>query len=220
MRCMLAALLSTVAMTAPASAYYKTINIDGGFGDWADVPVIDADPQDNPGFSDIGDIKVANDEYYLYIYYSSYDSLALSTFVTIDHDSNPATGYDIFGLGLVGVEAGWQNDFPFQLQAGVFNNGLGFVPGDFFGIGAALLAPFGDFPEHELAIPLSLQFNYGMFLPPAPVFDDANFDLLLWTDAGAGDVSSKISYTLSAPEPTTAVIALMGLVAAAARRRV
>lgn len=220
MRCMLAALLSVVAMTAPASAFYKTINIDGAFGDWSDVPVVDADPADNPGSVDIGDIKVANDDYYLYIYYESLNSLSLSTFVTIDYDSNPATGYNIFGLGLAGVEAGWQNDYPFQLQSGVFNNGLGFAAGDFFGIGAALLAPYGDFPEHELAIPLSLKFSYGGFLPDAPVFDDANFDLLLWTDVGAGDVSGKISYTLSTPEPTSAAIALIGLVAAAARRRV
>lgn len=219
MRSSLAALLVVAVTSATASAYYKTITIDGSFGDWADVPVVDSDPQDNPGFADIGDIKVANDDHYLYIYYSSYDSLALSTFVTIDYDSNPATGYDIFGLGLVGVEAGWQNDYPFQLQAGVFNNGLGFAAGDFFGIGAALLAPYGDFPEHELAIPLSLKFSYGGFFPDAPVFDDANFDLLLWTDAGAGDVSAKISYTLSTPEPTTAVLALLGVLSAAARRR-
>jgi hypothetical protein len=216
---MLAVLLSAVAMTAPASAYYKTLTIDGSFGDWADVPVINADPQDNPGSVDFGDIKIANDQYYLYIYYTSFDSKALSTYISIDTDSNVATGYDIFGLGLVGSEAAWQNDYPFQQQAGVFNNGLGLI-GDYFGIGAALLAPYGDFPEHELAIPLSVQLNYGGFLPNAPVFDDDNFDLLLWTDAGAGDVSAKMSYTLSAPEPTSAVIALMGLVAAAARRRV
>lgn len=217
MRASLAALacLGVAVTLTPASAYYKTLTIDGDFSDWADVPVIDSDPQDNPGSVDIGDIKVANDENYLYIYYTSYDSLALSTFVSIDYDSNPATGYDIFGLGLVGVEAGWQNDFPFQLQAGVFNNGLG-LTGDFFGSGAALLAPFGDFPEHELAISLDIQFG----LINTPVFDDDNFDLLLWTDAGAGDVSSKISYTLSAPEPGSAVMALLAAAAVAARRRV
>jgi hypothetical protein len=220
MRCSLAALLVVAMTSASASAYYKTLTIDGSFADWADVPVIDADPQDNPGFADIGDIKIANDDHYLYIYYTSYDSLALSTFVTIDYDSNPATGYDIFGLGLVGAEAGWQDDFPFQLQTGTFNNGGGLV-GDFFGIGAALLSPYGNFPEHELAIPLDVQFNYSSFgIPNAPVFDDANFDLLLWTDAGAGDVSSKISYTLSTPEPTAAVLALLGAVAAASRPRV
>lgn len=207
-----------VALLASAVAEagtFKTLTIDGDFSDWADVPVIDSDPQDNAGFADIGDIKVANDNDFLYIYYTSFDSLALPTFISIDTDSDIATGFDVFGLGLVGSEAAWQNDFPFQQQAGVFNNGLG-LTGDFFGSGAALLSPFGDFPEHELAISLDIDFGF----TGLPVFDDADFDLLLWTDAGAGDVSSKISYSLSVPEPASGVFVLLGTFAAAIRRRV
>lgn len=214
MRCMLAALLGVVVMATSANAAFKSITIDGDFSDWDDVPVIDADPADNVGSVDIGNIKVANDNDYLYIYYTSYDSLALSTFVSIDTDSDTATGYDIFGLGLVGTEASWQNDFPFQQQAGVFNNGLG-MTGEYFGSGAALIAPYGDFPEHELAISLDIAFGF----TGLPVFDDADFDLLLWTDAGVGDVSSKISYTLSVPEPASVALVLLGA-AAVARRRV
>lgn len=211
------ACLSVVATLTPANAVYKTLTIDGDFSDWADVPVTDADPQDNPGFVDIGDIKVANDDNYLYIYYRSFESLALSTFVTIDYDSNPATGFDVSALGLVGVEAGWQDDFPFQLQTGVFNNGLG-LTGEFFGSGAANLIPYGNFPEHELAISLDVRFG----LINTPVFDDANFDLLLWTsgDAAVRDHSSKISYTLSVvPEPASAALALLGAAIVAVRRR-
>ncbi|TWT92877.1 hypothetical protein Pla108_40170 [Botrimarina colliarenosi] len=216
MKACLAALacLGVAATLTPASAYYKTVTIDGDFSDWADVPVIDSDPADNPGSVDIGDIKVANDENFLYIYYTSYDSLALSTFISIDYDSDVSTGYDVFGMGLIGSEAAWQNDFPFQQQAGVFNNGLG-LTGEFFGSGAALIAPYGDFPEHELAISLDIAFGF----TGIPVFDDADFDLLLWTDVGAGDVSSKISYTLSVPEPTSAAIVLLGALGTATRRR-
>ena len=53
-----------------------------------------------------------------------------------------------------------------------------------------------------------------------PVFDDANFDLLVWTDAGAGDVSATIPYTLATiPEPGTASLLVACLGAALFVRR-
>lgn len=199
------ALVLATACSASAGTF-KPITIDSDFSDWADVPVLDSDPADNPGSVDIGDIKIANDDDFLYLYNTSHSGLMLSTFLSIDVDSDVSTGFDIFGLGLVGSEACWQNDFPFTQSAGTFNDGLG-MSGDFFGIGAALLSPFADATERELAISLDIVFNNG----GAPVFADDSFTLMLWTDLGAGDVSAAIPYTLAVPEPASAILLLVSL---------
>lgn len=92
------------AMNAQAGTF-KTIAVDSDFSDWASVPAADNDAADNPGAADIGTVKVANDDDYLYIYYTSHGSLALPTYISLDVDSNTATGFDVFGLGLIGSEA-------------------------------------------------------------------------------------------------------------------
>lgn len=207
---------SLFALAATASAgTFLTATIDGAFSEWASVPVLDSDPVDNPGSVDIATIKIANDDDYLYVYYTHHTATSLSTFLAIDSDSDKGTGYDIFGLGLIGADAQWQNDFPFTSDVGVFNNGEG-MSGEFFGSGAALLAPFGDAMEHELAISLDVVYNeFGK----GALFDDSDFSLLLWTDAGLGDASSAIDYTLAVPEPTTSLlIAVFGLVTLRRRR--
>ena len=99
---------------------FKTITIDDDYSDWVGVPVLDSDPADNPGSVDIADTQMANDNDYLYIRNTFHGGLSLPTYIALDVDQNTATGYDIFGLGLVGSEAGWQNDFPFTQSAGVF----------------------------------------------------------------------------------------------------
>jgi len=46
---------------------YATISIDGSFADWADAPVVASDPADATGV-DYADIKVANDDSFVYVY--------------------------------------------------------------------------------------------------------------------------------------------------------
>lgn len=225
------ACLGVAAMVATAHAgTFKTITIDSDYSDWDDVPVVDDDSGDNSGGPDIGITKIANDENFLYIYNTFPNNLSLGTFLTIDVDHDIATGFDVFGLGLIGSEAGWQNDFPFTQATGVFNDGQG-MTGDFFGSGAALLDSFANGPARELAISLDIIRN----IDGTPVFPDNTIDLLLWTDLGLGadgipaglpgdaglngDVSGAINYELAVPEPTTGVIALLGLAGLAARRR-
>lgn len=211
------AILLALACAAAQAGTLKTITIDGDYSDWADVPVLDSDGGDNSGGPDIGVTKIANDGAYLYIYNTFPNNIELSTHTAIDIDSNPATGFDPFGLGLIGTEAAWQNDFGYAQDAGVFNNGLG-LSGEFFGGGHALLDDFANGPARELAISLSSLFGGSL----APVFPDGLFNLLFWSDQGVGsdgiprgflgdaglngDVSGVIQYQLAeVPEPASIV---------------
>ncbi|MEM8493932.1 MAG: PEP-CTERM sorting domain-containing protein [Planctomycetota bacterium] len=191
---------------------FTTITVDGAYSDWDSVPALDTDAADNAGFVDFAVTKIANDDDFLYIYNSFHEAKSLGAFTALDVDSDTGTGFDVFGLGLIGSEAGWQNDFPFTQDAANFNNGSG-MSGEFFGSGAALLTPFADGVERELAISLDVVFNAG-----GDVFADDTFDLLFWTDQGAGDVTGAISYTLAVPEPATLSLTALGALAMLRRR--
>ena len=121
-------------------------------------------------------------------------------------------------MGILGSEAGWQNDFGFSQATGLFNSGP--LAGPFFGAGHALLAPFGNFATRELAISLANLNNGGL-----STFPDNTIRLLIWTDSGTGadgipagfpgDTGvngdwTLIDYTLddsaSVPEPTSLVL--------------
>jgi hypothetical protein len=210
----MAAAVWTLAPLAQASTF-KNIAIDDDYSDWVGVPVLDSDGGDNQGGPDIGDTQIANDNNYLYIRNTFPNNLTLSTFLSIDVDQSVATGYDIFGLGLIGAEAGWQNDFAFAQATGVFNSGA--LSGDFFGGGHALLVPFANTPTRELAISLDALFA----ADNSPVFPDNTLTLLVWTDLGVGpdgtfggfngDVSGVIQYTLAVPEPASAALLALTL---------
>src|SRR5436190_23345159 len=80
---------------------FKTISIDGSFGDWAGVPLADTDPLDNPSGVDYGDVYVANDDNYLYIRFKLYAAANPFTFmqnIFIDADNTPGTGYGANGI--------------------------------------------------------------------------------------------------------------------------
>ena len=210
-----ASLALALVFAAPLQAgFFKTITINGDFSDWAGVPIVDSDPADNPGSVDLADTQIANDNDFLYIRNTYHGDLSLGTFISVDSDDNTATGYDVFGLGLIGSEAGWQNDFPFTQDTANFNNGLG-MSGDFFGSGAALLDQFADSSSRELAISLDIVFN----ADNSPVFPDDTINLLIWTDLVAGDVGAPIQYTLAVPEPSGLALLLLLGCAWAARRR-
>ncbi len=127
-------------MTPTVFGDYLTATIDGDFSDWAGVWVVDSDGGDNAGSVDIGDIQIGNDDDFLYLSVTYPNVLSVPTYISIDTDSDTSTGFDVFSLGLAGVEASWQNGFPFTNAAGVFNNGVA-MSGDFFGSGAALISP-------------------------------------------------------------------------------
>lgn len=204
--CTLVALVALLSAPLAAAGTFATVTIDADFSDWAAVPVLASDPLDNPGGPDVADVQIANDNDYLYMRFTYHTLTTLSTFISLDSDNSLATGFDIFGLGAVGADANWQNDFPFTSSSGVFNNGFG-MSGDFFGTGAALLAPYADAGDRELAIPLDITFNE----TGGPVFPTDTFTILLWTDQGDnGEVVPAIQYTLAVPEPAAGLLVLLG----------
>jgi hypothetical protein len=219
----------TLASASLHAGYFANITIDDAYADWAGVPVVDSDAGDNSGGPDIGDTQIANNGQYLFIRNTFPNSLQLSTYIAIDVDQNAATGFDVFGQGLVGSEAGWQNDFGFSQATGVFNSGP-LIGADFFGGGHALLAPFGNFGSRELAISLATQHNGGL-----PIFPGSTIRLLLYTDSGAGadglpggfpgdsgingDISAVIDYTLAVPEPHSLVMLLTAGIGLFVRRQ-
>lgn len=230
-RTRLAALTAAALWTAcsfAAASTFKTITIDGDYSDWVGVPVLDSDGGDNFSGPDIGETQIANDNQYLYIRNAFPNNLSLGTFISIDIDKNPATGFDIFGLGLIGAEAGWQNDFGFAQDTGVFNSGG--LTGNFFGGGHALLDAFANSGSRELAISLSAMRAAG-----GAIFPDNVVRLLLWTDLGTGadglplgfpgddgrnyDVSGVIEYTLAVPEGSSALMMLAAMAGLVAVRR-
>ncbi len=89
---------------------FANITIDGDFSDWASVPVALTDA--NESFSkDLNQIFLANDATNLYIRITFNQATNPNDggglYLAFDNDSNAATGYDVYGLGLVGSEAAY-----------------------------------------------------------------------------------------------------------------
>jgi PEP-CTERM motif len=210
-----ASLALVLAATGSAQAgTFATITIDDVYADWAGIPVVDSDPLDNPGFVDFADTQIANDNDFLYIRNTYWGPKSLGTFMGIDIDDDFDTGFNIFGLNLIGQDAGWQNDFPFTSGDNVFNDGQG-MSGDFFGSGAGLLSPFADTTTREMAISLDVLLNEDN----SALFPDNTIRILFWTDQSAGDVTGVINYTLAVPEPASMALLGLGGLAMLKRRR-
>ncbi len=180
------------AASMEASAYYTNIVIDGDFSDWSGVPVVATDVSgDQDTGPDLASLQVANDDTHLYLLITYHTAInpnaGPSTLLALDNDVNLGTGFDVFGLGLVGSEAGWQNDFPFQQANGVFNSGT--ISG-----GGIAIAPYNSVTTvQEYAIPLTAVFDAG-----GDVFPSDTFRLMVYTDpTAANETMTPVTYTLS-----------------------
>jgi len=183
-----------------SAGIYANITIDGNFCDWANVPVLYTDASGDGSPTDFATVQLANDESNLYIRLTYYTAVnpqdGSGVFLAFDTDNNTATGYDIYGLGLVGAEAGWQNDFPFAQSNGVFNSGV-------VDNGGALISPyFTTTTDQEYAIPRSAIYDSN----GQPVFAGDSFTLLVYTVDGTTDVAGPIPYTF-APKPAAGTYA-------------
>ena len=184
---------------------YANITVQGEapgteFDDWAGIPTLAMDPLDNeggsPAFIDIQNVQIANNEDFLFIHISYHNTSSSGTLIAIDNDQNIATGYDIFGLGLIGSEIGYINDYPFSQTNGIFNTNVSFTGGP-LGNGGALIFPFWDQDgmDKELAIPLDAFVTF----PAGPAFPNPSMDIMIYADEGLGDITDVISYTLAEP---------------------
>lgn len=184
-----------VSIAMSASAENANIVIDGKFDDWASVPTIATDPADNPGAIDFISLQAANDEHFVYIRYTLAESAnpqkGAGVYLSIDEDNNPSTGFNPFGLGVIGSEASWQNDFPFEQATDHFNTGNALV-------GATYAAsPYAtETTSVEIKIPRTAKHNAdGKSVFPE---NGKTIRIAVWTEEGANDLIGG-EYTLTAP---------------------
>ncbi|HEX6963031.1 MAG TPA: PEP-CTERM sorting domain-containing protein [Lacipirellula sp.] len=216
-RLMLVGLLtSVVAATARAqvfapSTYSTNIQVQAEpegteFDDWAAIPVASMDAVDNPGDLDIANIQIANDEQFIYIRASLHNTAAISLanlFLAFDTDQTRATGFDIFQIGEIGSELGYQTDFPFAQHESSYNLNVSLTGGPLNNGGALIFpfwteagAPSGN--DFEWAVPRDAVIQYPPALGgPAPAFPNQTFDFAVYTTNGLGDLSDVITYTLA-----------------------
>jgi hypothetical protein len=193
---------NTVVIAATSPSYYKSIAVDGNDADWSDVPELRTDPTGD-GVQDIVSVKIANDAEYVYLlvrYNGAVDVNTLnaspSTFLSLDNDANPATGFNIYGIGAVGSEVSWQNDFPFAQDAANYNLGATFTNG------AAGIAPYfanTSFQEYRIRRDATYAVGAG---PSLPVFPNTSMRFAFWTnDGAAAEFVGAIDYTIATPPP-------------------
>jgi hypothetical protein len=186
------------------------------FDDWDDIPLALTDPEDNPhdlNIIDIKDVKIANDDEFIYIYASGYELRTNGLYLAFDTDQDVGTGFNVYGLSLVGSELGYVNDFVFEQRTSFNDNKTGGAPDPGGSCcsggplepafpGAAAIYPGWDveFGEREWAIGLDVAFNVNE--PFGPAFPNPTFNFIVWTDQALTDVTDAITYTLAEP-PTT-----------------
>jgi hypothetical protein len=181
-------------------SYYANIAVDGNPADWAAIPSASTDAAGD-GTPDIVSMKLANDENWLYVliqYAAAADTNAFngspSNFLSIDNDANPTTGFNIYGLGQVGAEVSWQNDFAFAQNAATYNLGAvftGAVPG---------IAPYAantSFQEYRIARSATYTVGGGAALP---VFPQNTLRLAAWSNSNvAAEFAGGVNYAFASP---------------------
>ncbi len=178
---------------------YRTITIDGSFFDWAGVPVVATATNGTSGTTlDLASLSIANDEsnIYLLIAYNqpvNPNSGVTNVYLAFDTDNHPATGFNVFGLNLIGSEVGWQNDGPFVQSNGFFNTG-GTITG-----GTALIAPFNS-------ITMTQEYAISRFATYAangqPVFPGNTFTVAVYANpTPTTDLLGPVQYTCATNVP-------------------
>lgn len=221
---LLGSCLASLLVARPTLAgTYANIAIDDAYADWTGIPIAITDPAgDAVNAPDIATVQIANDNTYLYIHLHYNTPQSFQTYLAIDNDSNPATGFNVAGLGIVGSEAGYANDFDFDQRAG-FNIGTLKDPVNATepASGAAILSSFVDSADREMAIRLDTTFD--PFVGPGAVFPTNTFTLMFYSLDGSfatQDTTSAVKYTLgTVPEPTALMLVTFGITISVASRR-
>lgn len=241
---------SAAAVSALAVSAQSQIVIDGDFSDFDASTIVYQDDGSGTG-QFITDIRVTNDENNVYFNYNLSQSVivsTLSTFSTIDVDQAPlidpgdgnlvpSTGFNFFGQG-IGVDAAFQNDFPFQ-PAGdgtteLFNANGVVIPAAFFGgdgvstgglknaDGSPLFGTFSDlFGAAAAGVEFSVAID-GTLGDGTPLFTlGEEFGLLIGFDVafGPSSIGTGVYTPTVVPEPASLALLGLGSFALLARRR-
>lgn len=200
-----------LASPPPPAGYFSVISVDGDSSDWNSIPEVLSDPTGD-GVPDIVSVKAANDDDWLYLlveYAAASDTNNLngspSIYLSLDNDDNPATGFNVYGLGEVGAEVSWQNDFAFSQDTGVFNSGATFanaVPG---------ISPYASntkVQEYRIARTSTYDLGGGA----QSIFPQDVIRLALWTDdGGSAEFAGAFRYSFTANPGTDAYTAWKAL---------
>ncbi|NNM86396.1 MAG: hypothetical protein HKL96_11650 [Phycisphaerales bacterium] len=204
------------------AGFYATIPINGSFTGWSTVPVAATNTVDANAPVNITQVKVANDSTDLYIL------LTFASAITVDDgtsnnqiytainstNNSSASGWNVFSLGKIYANTGYEGNFPFTETAALFNSG-GSVTAP---MTAVPYAPGSPTTQQEISIPLSATQTdtspgglSGSLFPSGQAFTLAFYNS---PSPGGGDATfiGPISYTLaSAPEPGTLATIAVGV---------
>ncbi len=208
-RSLLALALAGLVLPAPAGTY-KHITIDGSFSDWAGVPLAYRDSAGTPTGADFAEVRVANDELYLYLRFSLHTPNSPFTShnnIFIDTDNSPATGFHPLGLAY-GSEVLIQSGVGYQEKGGGFNEGA--VNGLEWSA-----TPTENATDFEIRIARAATYA----ADNQPVFTGDTIALLLEAENSsfvavdlAPDAGDRLEYTFaSAPEPFVGRVQLVSL---------
>ena len=202
-----ASVSASAQVTVPGT--YKTITIDGSFGDWAGVPLAYTAAEGSTNAIEYDNIYIANDANNLYIrctlyaprpnaFQDSYDN------IFIDADDNSGTGFPVAGIG---------SEMLIQWGGGYDEQTGGFNSGAVNNLGWAV-AGSADSTDFELSISLG-----ATYAPTgAMVFSNSTMAILLegdednYTSVEYAPPDGGLVYTLASPPGTlTTNLALIGL---------
>ena len=212
--CTAAVIAGTLLATSAAQAAYRTIDIYGDpAAEWADIPTAGTSIVNQGVFTDFATLSIANDSDYVYIkltYHVAVNPQANSgVYLAIDSDNNLNTGFNVFGLGIIGSEAGFSNNFPFSQGpgAGDWNNQAGLSGPTPQTVLYESSAYNMVTDVQQIRIPLSTINN----ATGLPIFG-STFKLMAYTDGTGLDYIGAATYSLAAvPEPASiGILAIAG----------
>lgn len=217
----LAAVSATAAVSSHAGTYANISVLDNSFDDWAGVTATYTDPSGDGNPGDINQVFLANNETHFFIrvtFNTAVNPQSLGGFyIGVDNDSNAATGWNVYGAGIVGTEAGWQNDGAFEQAQGVFNTSAVTSGAN------AAISPYATVTTSQ-----EISISRTGIIDTANnqlIFPGSSFTLALYFNGGTVDDITDIAipYTFAAiPEPSSAAalagLGVLGLVALRRRR--
>jgi hypothetical protein len=204
---------------------FANITIDGDTSDWAGIApaYTDEDGVNNPGGVDFQNVYLANDANYLYIYITLMqpaDPVTLgNTYIWLDNDNNPATGFQPFGNPNFGSSVMIIGDQAYQEAGGGFNEGTLTTADVAYGASSIPGTAF------EFRIARDVTGVAGAFTGVS-LLDNTTIEVQLGTDGGGGDSLPSwsnygtLNYTFATapvPEPTISALAGLGLLFFAGR---